>query len=129
AVVDRRAREREPVGRRVLRLGRGLHLPEATRGRGGAPSVSEPDPEPARRLEERVLWIDGPVDGDRLLDRDRDHVLAPVGGHVTELAPRDHLDGVDSELAAEDPVEGRGRAASLEVAEDREARLDAREAL
>src|SRR5581483_8348914 len=68
---------------------------------------------------------DGAQRADGLLDLDRHDLRAAQGDHLAEIAFVDALRRADAQACAENPVEHRGRAATLDMAEGGGARLEA----
>src|SRR5512143_911838 len=91
---------------------------ESTAGRGGLPE---------KDLGDRVEpLVDRLGLGQRLGQGDGDDVFAVEPNHQAEPLLVDEVDRGDPETGGQNAVEGRGRAAALDVAEDRHAGLDPR---
>src|SRR5512137_2773444 len=70
------------------------------------------------------IGVDGLGFGQRLLERDLDDPVAAQPDHEAELLVLDEVDGGDPVTGGQDAVEGRRRAAPLDVAEDGDPGID-----
>jgi predicted nucleic acid-binding protein len=76
--------------------------------------------------ERVVLRGDGAKLRDAFREGNRDHVRTTQRSHLAELAPKDEVRGEEPKASRKDPVVGRRRATTLNMAKDRGASLVAR---
>src|SRR5688500_15075105 len=69
------------------------------------------------------LFVEALDAADGVVERDGDDLVGAQRRHLTPLPLQNHLDGLDAEARGQHAVEGRGRAAALDVAEVGVARL------